>query len=89
LLSAGAIVFQDIVEAVAHLTESLTRSSASVDVSVDTAILDPPLSAINVGLEIFSESLTVQGANVVQVDWRPPAGGNENLIALLAKMKST
>jgi FdrA protein len=89
LLSAGAIVFQDIVEAVAHLTESLTRSSASVDVSVDTGILDPPLSAINVGLEIFSESLTVQGANVVQIDWRPPAGGNENLIALLAKMKST
>jgi FdrA protein len=89
LLSAGAIVFQDTVEAVAHMTESLTRSSESVDVPVNTEILDPPLSAINVGLEIFSESLSAQGANVVQVDWRPPAGGNEKLIALLAKMKST
>jgi len=25
----------------------------------------------------------------VQVDWRPPAGGNERLAAILAKMKKT
>ena len=46
-----------------------------------------PLSAINVGLESFAASLAAQGAAVVQVDWRPPAGGNERLMAILERMK--
>ncbi len=46
-----------------------------------------PLTAVNVGLETFHESLLRQGAASVQVDWRPPAGGNEKLAALLARMK--
>ena len=44
---------------------------------------------INIGLETFYESLTGQGAEVVQVDWRPPAGGNEQMMDILAKLKST
>ena len=46
-----------------------------------------PLAAINVGLESFYESLISQGAQAVHVDWRPPAGGNEKLASLLARMK--
>jgi FdrA protein len=46
-----------------------------------------PLAAVNIGLETFRESLLHQGAASVQVDWRPPAGGNEKLAALLARMK--
>ncbi|MCU0520550.1 MAG: DUF1116 domain-containing protein [Anaerolineae bacterium] len=34
-----------------------------------------PIRAINVGLEAFRESLASQGAEVVQVDWRPPLSG--------------
>jgi FdrA protein len=55
---------------------------------VDLQVLQEPLAAINVGLEAFATSLTAQGAPVVQVDWRPPAGGNERLAGILAKMKS-
>jgi FdrA protein len=47
-----------------------------------------PLAAVNVGLESFYDSLKAQGAEAVQVDWRPPAGGNEKLMAILAKMKA-
>ena len=54
----------------------------------DLSILNTPLSAINVGLEFFTESLEVQEASVVQVDWRPPAGGNERLMSILERMKS-
>jgi FdrA protein len=54
---------------------------------VDLETLKQPLAAINVGLESFYESLKIQGAQTVHVDWRPPAGGNERLAALLAKMK--
>ncbi len=54
---------------------------------VDLAVLNQPLAAINVGLESFAESLATQGAPAVQVDWRPPAGGDEKLMSILARMK--
>ena len=54
---------------------------------VDLSTLHQPLAAINVGLGSFTESLKAQGAPVVQVDWRPPAGGNERLMAILERMK--
>ena len=56
---------------------------------VDLAVLQAPLVALNVGLESFTASLTSQGATVLQVDWKPPAGGNERLAAILEKMKGT
>lgn len=51
--------------------------------------LSQPLAAINVGLDSFTASLQSQGAEVQHVNWRPPAGGNERLSALLAKMKKS
>jgi FdrA protein len=50
--------------------------------------LNQPLAAINVGLETFTESLIAQDARVIQVDWRPPASGDEKLMAILERMKS-
>jgi FdrA protein len=50
--------------------------------------LRPPLAAINVGLESFYDSLRAQGTNAVQVEWKPPAGGNEKLAGILARMKA-
>jgi len=49
--------------------------------------LQRPTAGINVGLESFAENLTAQAAPVIQVDWRPPAGGNERLMAILERMK--
>ncbi len=56
-------------------------------VPVDLAMLTQPLAALNVGLESFAESLKAQEAPILQVDWRPPAGGNERLMAILEKMR--
>jgi FdrA protein len=53
-------------------------------VSLDT--LRQPLAAINAGLASFAESLGAQGAEVLHVDWRPPAGGNERLMAILQRL---
>jgi hypothetical protein len=50
-------------------------------------VLHEPLSAINVGLELFTESLLAQDASVTQVDWKPPAGGKEHLMAILQRMR--
>lgn len=41
---------------------------------------------INVGLEVFADTLHELGVPVVQVDWRPPAGGNRRLTELLSRL---
>jgi len=47
------------------------------------SLLDQPLVVINLGLQGFAEALEQQGVDVVQVDWTPPAGGDQELIDLL------
>ncbi|HEY7077642.1 MAG TPA: DUF1116 domain-containing protein [Solirubrobacteraceae bacterium] len=44
------------------------------------------VAAINVGLEAFAAALRAQGAEVVDVDWRPPAGGDPETVALLSRL---
>ncbi|MCT4633186.1 MAG: fdrA domain protein [Firmicutes bacterium] len=40
----------------------------------------------NVGLESFARELKSQDVKTIHVSWRPPAGGNQKLIGLLAKL---
>ncbi|MDX1383619.1 MAG: acyl-CoA synthetase FdrA [Thermoanaerobaculia bacterium] len=54
---------------------------------VSLSDLDPPIGIINIGLERFGYSLIEQGAEVVQMEWRPPAGGNDRLWEILEKMR--
>lgn len=44
------------------------------------------LNIINVGLERFSNSVKEQEVPAIQVDWRPPAGGNRRLMEILEKL---
>ena len=74
-------------EAVEHVALRLGRYEPESYPPVALERLANPFAAINVGLESFNESLLAQGAQAVQVDWRPPAGGNENLASILARMK--
>ena len=46
-----------------------------------------PLRVVNVGLELFAEELRAEGVEVVQVDWRPPAGGDPRLAGLLERLE--
>lgn len=50
-------------------------------------LLEQPVRAINVGLELFYRSLRSQGAKAVHVIWTPPAGGDPNLISLLDRLR--
>ena len=88
LIDAGAIIFRTTNEAVEYVAQRLSCFTPDdyPPVALDR-FTQAPLAAINVGLESFCASLKSQGASVVQVDWRPPAGGNEKMAALLAKMK--
>ena len=94
LEKAGAQVFLSSDRAVryaARLIRQLNKTSDSqpstIFKAVDPASLQGPFAAINVGLESFTASLEFQEASVIQVDWKPAAGGNTDLAALLEKMK--
>ena len=41
---------------------------------------------VNVGLVDFAASLRSQGAQVVEVSWRPPASGDREMAALLDQL---
>jgi FdrA protein len=84
---AGAVVFPDTTGAVEYVSQKMSVGIAPSFKSVALNIFREPLAGINVGLEIFFDSLRDQGAKSIQVDWRPPAGGDEKLMNLLAKLK--
>jgi FdrA protein len=89
LRDAGAEVYTQhatAVRAARNLILLLERSSEAMPVALGA--VNAPLQAINVGLESFAMSLTQQGAPVLQVEWRPPAAGNEKLMGILARMKA-
>ncbi len=44
------------------------------------------VEAVNLGLSTFADALRDQGASVVDVDWRPPAGGDASAVALLTPL---
>ena len=44
------------------------------------------LKVINIGLLSFKESIEDAGVKVIQVDWRPPAGGDEEVMEALKKL---
>jgi len=87
LENVGVNVFRTVSDAVEYVSLRFGAIGKSENTPIDLEQLNQPLAAINVGLESFYESLILQGAQAVHVDWRPPAGGNERLASLLAKMK--
>ncbi|RCK81197.1 MAG: hypothetical protein OZSIB_2066 [Candidatus Ozemobacter sibiricus] len=46
-----------------------------------------PIKVINVGLPSFAADLQRQNVPVVHVDWKPPAGGNPRIAALLDRIR--
>ncbi|MDM8531551.1 acyl-CoA synthetase FdrA [Anaerolineales bacterium HSG25] len=88
LQQAGAYVETNNETAVRYVgqkLQGLNPTSGLAPVSLE--MLDQPLAAINVGLESFTASLQTQEAQVIHVNWRPPAGGNQKLMDILARMK--
>ena len=49
-------------------------------------LLATPVAAINLGVEDFADNLEAQDAQVVHVNWTPPAGGDPEIIAILDKI---
>lgn len=92
LRAAGAWVGESSERAMRYIgqrLQSLEPDEPPARPTVDRGAISQPLAALNVGVESFAESLAEQGAGVLHLDWRPPAGGNERLMGILARMKGT
>ena len=66
--------------------ESLISSDINRNRQPAPNILDTELQIINVGLEIFKDSLVAQKVKVKHVDWQVPAKGDMKLVNILKKM---
>src|SRR5204862_7384358 len=51
-----------------------------------TSLFEAPLRVVSIGLDIFARELDRGGVGQVHVDWRPPAGGDHRMAALLARL---
>ena len=49
-------------------------------------LLNKELKVINIGIEMFANDLEKQKVDVIHVDWRPPAGGDLEILKLLEKL---
>jgi hypothetical protein len=45
------------------------------------------LAVINMGLDAFADVLRKEKVKVLQMDWRPPAGGDRRLISFLERLE--
>jgi len=49
-------------------------------------ILTEKLKVVNIGISTFADDLRSQNVEVVHVDWKPPAGGDLEMLKLLEKL---
>jgi FdrA protein len=89
LEEAGARVVSDLPAAQEILYDRCAPQPSGLATPVPLSALDAPLAAVNVGIETFYGALRSQGVEAVQVEWRPPAGGDERLLSILQRMKNT
>jgi hypothetical protein len=57
-----------------------------MDVKKINELFTKELKVINMGLDSFAGTLRKEQVQVLQMDWKPPAGGNKHLISLLDKL---
>ncbi|GJL83801.1 MAG: hypothetical protein DHS20C01_34350 [marine bacterium B5-7] len=51
-----------------------------------THLFGEPLEVVNIGLASFADNILTTGGTAVQVDWRPPGNGNEDVARSLANL---
>lgn len=87
LSETGARIFDNVTDAVYSIGSRFVFREIEETKPVQSASLTSTVEVINVGLETFYDSLIGQGVEAIQVDWKPPAGGNEELMSILKKMR--
>ncbi len=70
-----------------HLSGATREPGRDPIRSAANDLLQAPLKVVNLGLSWFADALGQQKVPVIQVDWRPPAGGDTRLLEILRKLQ--
>jgi FdrA protein len=62
------------------------KGDCEMDVKKINELFSKELKVINMGLDSFADNLRKEEVEVLQMDWKPPAGGDKRLISLLDKL---
>ena len=84
LEQAGCLVFEDPVEAAAAAIAAV--SGDPDDVPQGTWKLPAPDAVITIGTDWFADAIESQGGTVLHVEWRPAAGGDDELASILGRL---
>jgi hypothetical protein len=57
-----------------------------MDVKKINELFSKELKIITMGLDSFADNLRKEEVEVLQMDWKPPAGGDKRLVSLLEKL---
>jgi hypothetical protein len=49
-------------------------------------LLNTPVIAVNIGVKSFADNLENQNVEVIHVNWKPPAGGDQQMMDILADL---
>ncbi|MCZ7527025.1 MAG: acyl-CoA synthetase FdrA [Acidimicrobiia bacterium] len=86
LRSAGVVVMESARAALfAALCVADETEQAAADARAATWLRRPE-AVVSVGSTWFSDAVEAQGADVLHVDWRPPAGGDPELMDILDRL---
>ncbi len=90
LQECGVVVADSNREAVEYALSLIRTGAAPVSTAAKTAgvpkLLDHRPKVINLGLRSFADDILKSGGEVVHVNWAPPAGGDDALIAALNRL---
>lgn len=64
------------------------KTSELSTTQVGSSIIGKTLKVINIGISTFADDLRSQGVEVIHVDWRPPAGGDLEMVRILERLDS-
>ncbi|MCU1349898.1 MAG: sucD 2 [Acidobacteria bacterium] len=83
LLDAGVLVARSNAAAARFDQRDLPHATVMPPARAAKPLLGAPLSAINLGLDSFADTLDAHNVPVARIDWRPPAGGDEELARMV------
>ena len=63
-------------------------STVQVQRLMQPGLIGAELKVVNIGIAAFADDLRAQNVEVVRVDWKPPAGGDMEMLKLLEKLGS-
>lgn len=89
LRQAGVMLFannRETIEAATRIIQQTYQATAVHTQTIPSLLKEAP-KVINIGLRSFAEDLLQSEAHVVQVNWAPPAGGDELLINALDQLQ--